>query len=117
MTTATITATTLAKVDSKRFDKATTALRNGEYTITVTYVDHNMIRAYVQNGDGQQYGVALFEGGASCSCKDAMYRGGICKHSVALAIKVLQDGVEMPAVSVPNLTLKKMSPAFDTSMI
>lgn len=112
-----ITAYIVAKAEAKRFEKAATALRNGEYTITLTYVDANQVRAYVANGDGKSYGVTIFEGGANCSCKDAMYRGGICKHSVALAVKVLQDGVTIPEVTAPDLTLKTMSRTFDTSMI
>jgi uncharacterized Zn finger protein len=112
-----ITSYIVAKADAKRFEKAATALRNGEYAIELTYVDHSQVRAYVTNGDGQRYGVVIVDGGASCSCKDAMYRGGICKHSVALAVKVLQDGVTIPDAPAPNLTLKKMSRTFDTSMI
>jgi hypothetical protein len=40
------------------------------------------IRALVKNGDGKEYGVTLTESLSTCSCKDALSRGGIYKHDV-----------------------------------
>jgi hypothetical protein len=48
-----------------------------------------MTSGLVKNGDGKEYEVILTESLTACSCKDALYRGGICKHGVAVALYVL----------------------------
>jgi uncharacterized Zn finger protein len=45
----------------------------------------------VASGDGKEYGVVLSEGQAFCSCKDALYRKGVCKHAVALALYAIRN--------------------------
>jgi uncharacterized Zn finger protein len=80
----------LAKVKGQRLQKAVEGLVSGVYTITVTGQSEQELRGFVANGDGQEYGVVLSEGQAFCSCKDAMYRKGICKHAVALALHVIR---------------------------
>ncbi len=80
----------LAKVEPKRLQKAVDGFVNGAYAITVTARDEEEVRGFVVNGDGHQYGVVLTEGQAFCSCPDAMYRKGICKHAVALALHVIR---------------------------
>jgi uncharacterized Zn finger protein len=113
----TITAATLAKVDAKRFDKAAVSLRKGEYTVSIARNDGLVLTAHVNNGKGQSYTVSLTENGGFCSCPDYAFRATTCKHQVALAVRTLQDGVELPDAPAPNLTLAKVSPNFSTSMI
>ena len=81
-----IATTTLAKVDNERLQRGVEGLASGAYTITLATQTEAEIRGFVANGDGKEYGVVLSEGQAFCSCKDAMYRKGVCKHSVALAL-------------------------------
>jgi predicted ABC-type ATPase len=70
--------------------KAIEGLTDGSLTITLTRQTEAEIRALVKNGDGIEYGVTLTEHGAFCSCKDALYRGGVCKHAVATCVFCLQ---------------------------
>lgn len=112
-----ITATTLAKVDEQRMERAITSLRKGEYTVALARNDGVVITAFVNNGKGQSYTVSLTENGGFCSCPDASYRATTCKHMVSVAIRVIQDGVVIPEASAPDLTLKKVARHFDTSMI
>ena len=85
------TATTiLAKVDGQRLQKAVEGLVSGAYSIAVASQTGAEIRGFITNGDGKQYGVVLTEAHAFCSCPDAMYRKGICKHAVALALHVIR---------------------------
>src|SRR5215207_95540 len=81
----------LAKVEASRLQKAVEGLVSGAYAITVAQQTEAEIRGFVANGDGKEYGVVLSEGQAFCSCKDAMYRKGICKHGVALALYVIRN--------------------------
>jgi hypothetical protein len=107
----------LAKVDGQRLQKTVEALVSGSYTITVTEQSDTELRGFVTNGDGKEYGVALSEGQSFCSCKDAMYRKGICKHAVVLALHVIRtptmegtstEGKEEPAEQPVNLKLSKV---------
>jgi hypothetical protein len=86
-----VATTILAKVEASRLQKAVEGLVCGTYTVIVAHQSEVEIRGFVTNGDGQQYGVVLSEGQAFCSCKDAMYRKGICKHAVALALYALRN--------------------------
>jgi hypothetical protein len=86
-----VTHTVLAKVDGQRLQKAVDGLVSGTYSITVAERSEQEIRGFVANGDGKEYGVVLNEGQAFCSCKDAMYRKGICKHAVVLALHVIRS--------------------------
>ena len=85
-----VTTYVLAKVEGQRLQKAVEGMVSGAYTITVTGQDERELRGFVVNGDGREYGVVLSEGYAFCSCKDAMYRKGLCKHAVVLALHVIR---------------------------
>ena len=78
----------LAKVEQGRWQKAVEAWASGAYTITVTRQNEQEVRGFVANGDSKEYGVTLAEGRSFCGCKDHMFRGGICKHMLALALHV-----------------------------
>jgi predicted nucleic acid-binding Zn finger protein len=80
----------LARVEPGRLQKAVEGFVSGAYAITVTEQSEAEIRGFVANGDGKEYGVVLSEGQTFCSCKDAMYRKGICKHAVVLALHVMR---------------------------
>jgi uncharacterized Zn finger protein len=58
--------------------------------MTLTWQSEAEIRALVKNGDGNEYGVTITPSLVPCSCRDALYRGGICKHAVAVALYVLR---------------------------
>lgn len=45
----------------------------------------------MRNDDSREYGVTLTEAVATCSCKDALSRGVVCKHSIATALFCLQQ--------------------------
>ena len=64
---------------------------DGTLAVTLTRHTEREIRALVKNGDGIEYGVTLTEHGPFCSCKDALYRGTICKHAVAVSLFCLQE--------------------------
>src|SRR5262252_5709758 len=81
----------LAKVDGQRLQKAVEGLVSGSYIITVTDQSETELRGFVANGDGHEYGVVLSEEQSFCSCKDAMYRKGICKHAVLLALFTIRN--------------------------
>ena len=85
-----IATTILARVDNERLQRGVQGLTAGAYTITLATQTEAELRGFVVNGDGKEYGVALSEGQAFCSCKDAMYRKGVCKHSVALALYTIR---------------------------
>jgi hypothetical protein len=81
----------LATVEAGRLQKAVEGLVSGAYTITVASQSETEIRGFVANGDGKEYGVVLSKEGAFCSCKDAMYRKGICKHAVVLSLYTIRN--------------------------
>lgn len=96
------------EVSSDRLQKAVCGLADGTFTVTLTRQSDADIRALVKNGDGKEYGVTLTESLIACSCKDALYRGGICKHGVAVALYVLrtpQPKKETPAPQFPMFHL------------
>lgn len=80
----------LRQVDGERFERAVNSLAQGFLSLTLTRQQPQEIRALVRNGEGKEYGVTLTEAVATCSCKDALYRGVICKHAVAVALSVLR---------------------------
>lgn len=93
-----ITTQILEKVEGQRLQKAVEGLVSGAYAVTLTGHTEEEIRGFVANGDGKKYGVVLIEGQAFCSCPDAMYRKGICKHAVALALYTIRHPCkEQPA--------------------
>jgi hypothetical protein len=82
--------TVLQHVSPDRLQKAVNAFVEGDMTIAITRQTESEIRALVKNGDGKEYGATLTESLITCSCKDSLYRGGICKHGVAVALHVLR---------------------------
>src|SRR3954463_9037944 len=81
----------LREVSPDRHNRAVRGLRDGTLTVTLTIQSETEIRGFVTNGDGNRYGVCLTEHGAFCSCPDAMHRGLVCKHAVALCVRCLQQ--------------------------
>lgn len=109
----------LAKVEAGRLQKAVEGLVSGAYSITLASQTEAEIRGFVTNGDGTQYGLVLSEGHAFCSCPDAMYRKGVCKHAVVLSLHVIrtpavavQPVAEEPAEQPVNLKLGKVRKDF-----
>jgi len=114
-----VAAQVLAKVEAGRLAKAVEGLVAGAYYITVTEQGEGEISGFVTNGDGKEYGVALTEAKAFCSCCDALYRGVVCKHAVILALHTIrnpQTEAETEAkeeTSRPfNLKLAKVRPGY-----
>ena len=86
-----IATTIISTVEAGRLQKAVAGLVSGAYTITLASQFETELRGFVANGDGEEYGVVLSESNAYCGCKDAMYRHGICKHAVAVALHVIRN--------------------------
>ncbi|MGE0823232.1 MAG: SWIM zinc finger family protein [Candidatus Binatia bacterium] len=84
----------LQHVSTDRLQKAVNALVDGSMTITITRHTESEIRALVKNGTGPEYGLTLTPSLATCSCKDALYRGCLCKHVVMVALSVLRSPQE-----------------------
>jgi uncharacterized Zn finger protein len=85
------TATVLARVEDQRLAKAAEGIRNGTYRTTITLQTEEEVRGVVKKGNDKEYGCTLTAAGAFCSCPDALYRGSICKHAVALALCVIRN--------------------------
>ncbi|MGH7962138.1 MAG: SWIM zinc finger family protein [Candidatus Binatia bacterium] len=93
------TAAILTKVEDKRFQKAVEGLRNGYYHVVLTLRSEGEVRGFVKGGDDEHvYGCTITEAGAFCSCPDALYRGSVCKHAVALALHEIRN----PPNSAPS---------------
>jgi uncharacterized Zn finger protein len=84
-------ATVFARVEDQRFSKAAEGVRNGTYRTTVTLRTEEEVRGVVKKGNDKEYGCTITAAGAFCSCPDALYRGSICKHAVALALYVIRN--------------------------
>src|SRR3954447_22573314 len=82
---------TLRSASPERHQLAVKGLRDGTFTITLAHRTEAELRAIVRNGDGAEYGVNLSDRGNFCSCKDALYRGVVCKHQIALCVHILQQ--------------------------
>ena len=85
------TAAILAKVEDKRFQRAVEGLRNGDYHVSLTLRSDAEVRGVVTGDDDKVYGCTITEAGAFCSCPDALYRGSVCKHAVALALYEIRN--------------------------
>lgn len=95
-------------VSPERLQKAVCGLADGSLTVTLTRQSDSEVRALVKNGDGIEYGVTLTEALTTCSCKDALYRGVVCKHAVAVALYILrtpQQPKEQPKKQKPPVHL------------
>jgi predicted nucleic acid-binding Zn finger protein len=111
-----VTTAVLAKVEPSRLQKAVDGLVNGSYSITLASQSESEIRGFVTNGDGKEYGVVISEGQAFCSCKDAIYRRGICKHAVALSLYAIRNPQEQQEEEKPyDLKLVKARREFEFS--
>ena len=100
--------TILQHVSFDRLQRAVCDLADGNLTMTITRQSEAEIRALVKNGEGSEYGVTLTESLTTCSCKDSLYRGMVCKHAVAIALHVLrtpQSKKEAPAPQFPTFHL------------
>src|SRR5262245_51319115 len=98
----------LQQVSTDRLQKAVNALADGSLQMTLTRTTENEIRALVKNGDGQEYGCTLTETLTTCSCKDALYRGSVCKHVTTVALHLLRmSPVEQPPQRVIHLALSE----------
>ncbi len=91
-------------VSADRLQRAVCGLADGSLTVTLTRQSDHEIRALVKNGDGKEYGVTLTEILTTCSCKDALYRGGICKHATATALHVLRSPQPKKAAPAPQFS-------------
>src|SRR4029450_9881543 len=78
--------TVLKTASPDRLQKATTALVDNSMTILLTRQTEAEIRTLVKNGEGREYGVTITDGAITCSCKDALYRGVVCKHGVTVGL-------------------------------
>lgn len=106
-----IATTIISTVEAGRLQKAVEGLVSGAYTITLASQSETELRGFVANGDGKEYGVVLSESTAYCGCKDAIYRHGVCKHAVALALHVIRSPKAETKYEEPqpvNLSLGKM---------
>ena len=95
----------LQQVSTKRLQRAVNALATGSMTVTLTRQDHSEVRAWVTCGGIVRYGVTLTPALAFCSCKDALYRGVVCKHAVVVALHVLRTPQPKTAAPVPQFPM------------
>src|SRR5258708_4752651 len=111
-------------VTTERLQKAVDSFVSSAYTITLTSHAEAEIRGFVTNGDGKEYGVVLSEGQTFCSCPDSMYRKGICKHAIVLALHAIRSSTleekaterkEELAEQPVNLRLSKVRKGFSFS--
>jgi hypothetical protein len=96
----------LQQVAPDRLQRAVTELVKNAASITCTRTTETEIRALVRNGEGHEYGVALTETSVFCSCRDALYRGQVCKHAAVLALTVLRTA---PTTSEVTRTIHLLS--------
>jgi SWIM zinc finger len=82
---------TLREVSVDRRNRAVQGLRDHSLTVTLVRQDDAEIRALVRNGDAKEYRVIINDAGALCSCPDAFYHRGPCKHIAAVCIAQLQQ--------------------------
>src|SRR5262245_6228604 len=94
--------TVLQRVSPERLQKAVNALVTGDMSLSVTRHTATEIRALVKNGDGIEHGTVLTEALATCSCRDSLYRGTVCKHAAAVALSVLRTPPPKQEASVPQ---------------
>lgn len=94
--------TAVQNVAADRLQNAVCGLADGSMIVTLTRQSDVEIWALVKNGDGKEYGVTLTESLSTCSCKDALYRGTVCKHAVAVALHVLHTLPSQKAAPAPQ---------------
>ena len=99
-----LTLSTMQQVSLERLQRAVCGLADGSITVSLTRQSERELRALVTNGDSKEYGVTITETLTTCSCKDALYCGEICKHATAVAVHVLRSApatLEKPASPKP----------------
>ena len=96
----------LRQVSPDRLQRAVNAVVENTASITLTRTTDTEIRALVCNGEGHEYGVTLTETGIFCSCRDALYREQVCKHTTVLALSVLRS---LPKEKESTRTIHLMS--------
>jgi len=76
--------------DKERLERALAGLFDGTYKVRALERKKGEIRAYISNGDGKDYGVAINESEAFCHCPDYFFTNeGICKHILMLSLALL----------------------------
>ena len=96
----------LRQVSPERLQRAVNAFVENTPSVTLTRTTDTEIRALVRNGEDHEYGVTLTETGVFCSCRDALYRGQVCKHAAVLALSVLRT---VPTTSEVPRTIHLLS--------
>jgi hypothetical protein len=100
--------TILKHVLSDRLQRAVYGFADSRLAVALTRQSDSEIRALVKNGNGSEYGITLTEAITTCSCKDSLYRGTVCKHAVTVALHVLrtsQPKIEAPIPQFPTFHL------------
>ena len=82
--------TVLQRVSADRLQKAVNALAEDSLSIALTRQTPTEIRALVKNGANLEYGLTLTPSLITCSCRDALYRGVVCKHAAVVALHLLR---------------------------
>jgi predicted nucleic acid-binding Zn finger protein len=111
-----LTTSILATCTPERLKRAVDGLCDGTLTCTLASADETEIRGFVRNGDSKEYGVVISAAQTFCSCKDAMYRKGICKHVVALALYAIRNPRQEPISSqegIPPAQTLPVTPTLD----
>jgi predicted nucleic acid-binding Zn finger protein len=76
--------------DEERLEKALAGLSDGTYKVSALEQKKGEIRAYISDGNGKDYGVAINESEAFCHCPDYFFTNeGICKHILMLSLALL----------------------------
>jgi predicted nucleic acid-binding Zn finger protein len=82
---------TLREVTPDRHNRAVQGLRDHSLTVTLVKQSDAEIRALVHNGEQKEYRVIINDAGTICSCPDAFYHRGPCKHVAAVSLFCLQQ--------------------------
>ncbi len=80
----------IERVDKGRLERALAGLFYEGYRVRVLEQKNSEIRAYISNGEGKNYGVAINESEAFCHCPDYFFTNeSICKHIIMLSFILL----------------------------
>jgi uncharacterized Zn finger protein len=80
----------LRRVPLDRIQKAIAGLMNNSMKVTIDVQKRRGLWASVEGDSGQTYTVIIVETSLICSCRDAEYRDGACKHLAAAVLYVLR---------------------------
>jgi hypothetical protein len=82
----------IEEAEEKRLKRALTGLFNETYRMRNLKQKESEVKAYVSNGDGKDYGVAISESQVLCHCPDYFFTNeGICKHILMLSFALLAN--------------------------